>query len=172
MEVAANERWFAVCCKPRQESIAEENLARQGFRVYLPRIGVRKYTRGQWRERIEALFPRYVFVRLDPSQKSTTSIRSTRGAVGLVRFGGQAAVVPDRVIAALFERQEETTGLHAYQADAFERGEPIRMVDGPLAGIEGVFAQPDGELRVIVLLELLGKVNEIKVSRDWVARAA
>ena len=36
MENASNERWFAVCCKPRQEAVAEENLLRQGFRVYLP----------------------------------------------------------------------------------------------------------------------------------------
>lgn len=172
MALTANEHWFAVCCKPRQESVAEENLARQGFRVYLPRISIRKYARGQWRTRIEALFPRYVFVQLDPRLQSTTTIRSTRGAVGLVRFGGQAATVPDAVIEDLLERQEESSGLHVYRPAEFLRGEAIRMVGGPLVGIDGVFSQPDGDLRVIVMLELLGKANEVKVSRDWVAKAA
>ncbi len=31
-------RWLVVTCKPRQETIAQENLLRQGFTVYLPRI--------------------------------------------------------------------------------------------------------------------------------------
>jgi len=38
--------------------------------------------------------------------------------------------------------------------------------------MEAVFAEKDGEKRVIVLLELLGKTNQVRVARDWVARAA
>ena len=30
----------------------------------------------------------------------------------------------------------------------------------------------DGEKRVILLLDLLGKANKVKVDRDWIARAA
>lgn len=165
-------RWYAVCCKPRQEAVAEENLARQGYQVYLPRISVRKRQRDHWRTTIEALFPRYAFVRLDLMHQNSTPIRSTRGAVGLVRFGGQPAVVPDQVVMALQAREEVDSGLHASELLRFERGEPIRMVEGPLTGIEGVFSEPDGDLRVIVMLELLGKANAIKVSRDWIVRAA
>ena len=39
-------RWYAVCCKPRQEAVAEENLLRQDFHVYLPRIRIRQRRRG------------------------------------------------------------------------------------------------------------------------------
>ncbi len=87
--------WYAVCCKPRQEAIAEENLLRQGFHVNLPRIRIRRHRRGQWIDAIEALFPRYLFIRIDPYRCNTAPVRSTRGVVGLVRFGGQPAVVPD-----------------------------------------------------------------------------
>jgi hypothetical protein len=38
--------------------------------------------------------------------------------------------------------------------------------------MEAVFAEQDGEKRVIVLLELLGKTNKVRLLRDWVARAA
>lgn len=172
MMVAGMRRWYAVSCKPRQEAVAEENLLRQGYQVYLPRISVRKRQRGHWRTTIEALFPRYAFVRLNLMQQNSMPIRSTRGAVGLVRFGGEAAVVPDHIVMALQAREEGASGLHSPELQRFERGEPIRMVEGPLTGIEGVFSEPDGDLRVIVMLELLGKANSIKVSRDWIARAA
>lgn len=172
MENKRAERWYAVCCKPRQETVAEENLLRQGFHVYLPRIRIRHRRRGQWLEAVEALFPRYVFIRIDPKQRSMAPVRSTRGAVGLVRFGGQPAVVPDVVMEALRQREDSASGLHQDKRALFSAGEPVKFVDGPLAGMEGIFTQQDGEKRVIVLLELLGKANKVKVDRDWIARAA
>ena len=172
MEHEATDRWYAVCCKPRQESVAEENLLRQGFRVYLPRIRIRQRRRGQWIDAVEVLFPRYIFIRVDPLRRSTASVRSTRGVVGLVRFGGQPAVVPDAVMDALRQREDTASGLHQDNRPLFSAGETIKLVDGPLSGMEGVFTQQDGDKRVIVLLELLGKANKVTISRDWVARAA
>lgn len=172
METAGIERWYAVCCKPRQEAVAEENLLRQGFHVHLPRIRIRQRRRGQWIDAVEVLFPRYIFIRVNPARRSTASIRSTRGVVGLVRFGGQPAVVPDAVMDALQQRADEASGLHEDKRPLFSEGEAIKLVDGPLAGMEGVFTQKDGDKRVIVLLELLGKANKVTISRDWIARAA
>jgi transcriptional antiterminator RfaH len=172
MENERAECWYAVCCKPRQEAVAEVNLSRQGFHVYLPRIRIRQRRRGQWIDAVEVLFPRYVFIRVDPLRRSTATVRSTRGVVGLVRFGGQPAVVPDAVMNALLRREDADSGLHQDDRPLFSAGEQVKLVDGPLAGLEGVFTQQDGDRRVIVLLELLGKANKISVSRDWVARAA
>ena len=169
---AGSDSWYAVCCKPRQEAVAEENLLRQGFHVYLPRIRIRQRRRGQWLDAVEVLFPRYIFIRVDPLRRSMATVRSTRGVVGLVRFGGQPAVVPDAVMDALREREDAASGLHEDKRPLFSAGEAIKLVDGPLAGMEGVFTQKDGDKRVIVLLELLGKANKVTVSRDWIARAA
>lgn len=172
MERDTAERWYAVCCKPRQEAIAEVNLLRQGYHVYSPRIRIRLRRRGHWIDAIEALFPRYIFIRLDPSQRSTSSVRSTRGVVGLVRFGVQPACVPDEVMDALLQQEDAGSGLHQDKRPVFSTGEEIKLVDGPLTGMEGVFAQQDGDKRVIVLLELMGKANRVSVSRDWIAQAA
>lgn len=164
--------WYAICCKPRQELIAQENLLRQGFHVYLPRMQIRKRSRGKWMVAVEPLFPRYLFIRVDPDRHSTAPVRSTRGVVGLVRFGGQPAVVPDDVIEALLQREDEATGLRQDSRTLFRAGESVKLMEGPFAGMEGVFAQEDGEARVIVLMELLGKTNKVKVSRDWVVPSA
>ncbi|MDD2914612.1 MAG: transcription/translation regulatory transformer protein RfaH [Gallionella sp.] len=168
----AEERWFAVSCKPRQEAVAEENLLRQGYRVYLPRIQNTHHRRGQWVDVIEPLFPRYLFIRINPALRSTAPVRSTRGAVGLVRFGGQPAVIPDEVIEAIVQREAPDSGLHWDDRPLFCAGEPVRLEEGPLAGMEGIFVERDGEKRVIILLELLGKANKIRINRDWVVQAA
>ncbi|MBE0613470.1 MAG: transcription/translation regulatory transformer protein RfaH [Burkholderiales bacterium] len=169
---AGIERWYAVCCKPRQEMVAEENLLRQGFQVYLPRIRIRLRRRGQWIDAVEVLFPRYIFIRVDTLKRSTATVRSTRGAVGLVRFGGQPAVVPDAIMDALREREDAASGMHEDKRPLFNSGDMVKLVEGPLAGMEAIFTEQDGDKRVIVLLELLGKANKVTVSRDWIERAA
>lgn len=166
------EHWYAVCCKPRQEAVAEENLLRQGYRVYLPRIQNTRRRLGQWVDVVEPLFPRYLFIRVDPTLRSTAPVRSTRGAVGLVRFGGQPAVVPEGVIDSLVQRETPDSGLHQDNRPLFCAGEPVRLAQGPLADMEGIFVEEDGEKRVTVLLELLGKANKVRVNRDWVVQAA
>lgn len=163
--------WYAVCCKPRQEAVAEANLLRQGYCVYLPRIRSIRRRRGQWVDVAEPLFPRYLFIRVDPIRRSTAQIRSTRGAVGLVRYGGRPAVVPEEVIDAILQREDADSGLYQNDRPLFFAGEPVRLADGPLAGVEGVFAKEDGEDRVIVLLELLGKTNKISINRNWAVPA-
>lgn len=164
--------WYVVSCKPRQELTARENLERQGFEVYLPRIRIRQRKQNRWVEAIEVLFPRYLFVRADRLRQSTASIRSTRGAIGLVRFGVEPAVVPDRVIEAIRAREDASIGLHVAAAPVFRGGEKVTMLEGPFAGLEGVFACDDGLERAILLIELLGKTNRVRVNRDWFIRAA
>jgi len=167
-----SEHWYAVCCKPRQESIAEENLQRQGYCTYLPRICSSRRRRGQWVDVIEPLFPRYLFIRIDPALRSTAPVRSTRGAIGLVRFGGQPAVVPEQMIEAIRQRADANSGLHQSDHPLFCTGDAIRLAEGPLAGMDGVFVEESSEKRVIVLLELLGKSNKIRVNRNWIIPVA
>ncbi len=164
--------WYVVCCKPRQESIAKEHLQRQGFEVYLPRISARQRKRDRWVDSIQVLFPRYLFIRADRRWQSTASVRSTRGAVGLVRFGVEPAVVPDQVIEAILAREDAATGLHVKVCPEFRVGEKVTMLEGPFAGLEGVFARVDGVERAILLIELLGKASRVRVNRDWIVRAA
>lgn len=167
-----SERWYAVCCKPRQEAVAEENLLRQGYHTYLPRIRNTRRRAGRWADTVEPLFPRYLFIRVDPGRRSTAPVRSTHGVSGLVRHCGLPAAVPEQVIEAIMQRTDADSGLHRDNRPLFCAGDPIRLVEGPLAGMEGMFTEEDGEKRVIVLLELLGKANKMRVKRDWVVPLA
>ena len=164
--------WHVVNCKPRQETVAQENLLRQGFCVYLPRLQLRQRRRGRWIDATEPLFPRYLFLQIDPQLRSTAPIRSTRGAVGLVRFGTHPAVMSDELIEALRDREDAASGMHIDASSCLRVGDAVKVVEGPLSGMEGIFSEQDGEQRVVVLLELLGKTNSVTVPNDWIAVAA
>jgi len=168
----AGKRWLAVYCKPRQELVAQENLLRQGYHTYLPRIQMKRRLRGKWNEKIEALFPRYIFIRVDPVKKSIAPVRSTQGVVGLVHFGSQPATVSEAVMETLLQHEDPDSGLHQGGGPQFNAGQSIKLVDGPLAGMEGVFIQQDSEKRVMVLLDFLGKANKVRIDRDLINQAA
>ena len=72
---------------------------------------------------------------------------------------------------ALLQCEDAASGLHEENRPQFCKGEMIKLVEGPFAGMQAVFAEQDGEKRVFVLLELLGKTNKVRVDRDSVARA-
>jgi len=159
--------WYAVFCKPRAEVVAERNLTNQGYDVYLPRLSVRRRLAGGWVDRAEPLFPRYIFVRPRDARQSLAPVRSTLGVSDLVRVGGQPALLAQSVITQL-RSCEGTEGLRP-GLDAFKRGERVKVIDGPFAGLEAVFDMELGRHRALVLLDFLGKTNRLRVERDWLA---
>lgn len=164
--------WYVVYCKPRQELITKTNLKWQGFDVFLPMIKSKKYRRGKWVEVVEVMFSRYLFVRLNLTAQSTAPIRSTKGAIDLVRFSGRPAFIPNEVIGGLLEYENKYLNEQNADYPHINEGEDVRVVEGPLAGMDCVFSRCNGEQRVVVLLEMLGKINEIIINRDWIAQVA
>ena len=163
--------WYLVHTKPRQEKCALENLERQGYQCYLPTIPSEKLRQGHLTVLDAPLFPRYLFIRLgqDGDSQSWAPIRSTRGVSRLVRFGVEPAKVADGLIEAL-RAQEQTS--HIKPIRLFEPGERVRLTEGPFSGIEGIYQMPDGEQRVVVLIELLSKQVCVRVGPASLRKAS
>ena len=159
-------RWYVIHAKPRQEARALENLERQGYEAWLPMLTVQKILRGRVVDVTEPLFSRYLFIQLDTVQSNWSPIRSTLGVSRLVTFGNQPAVVPD----ALFDELRRLPPRAPQRL--FENGQSIRLVGGPLRGLEGIFEQADGEQRAMVLIELLNKQHRIQADLQHIRPAS
>jgi len=148
--------WYAVQCKPREDDRAEVNLERQGFEVYRPRALVRRRRRGTLATIEESLFPRYLFLNLEAGVDNWYPIRSTRGVVGLVRFGLEPTPVPDSVIEFIRDHTDPQTGcVDLVTPNDYKPGQTVLISEGPFAGYEAVFLRRTGEERVLVLLEVM-----------------
>lgn len=165
-------RWYLIQTKPSAERVAEWNLQRQGYETYYPLAVTLGRRRGQARERIAALFPRYLFLRLDEGVQCLAPVRSTIGVASIVRFGARYAVVPDRLVAELRQRADAETGLHHVSGHALPScGESVQITEGPLQGLEGIFEREVGADRVVVLLKLLGQTARVQVPLDYIIAA-
>jgi transcriptional antiterminator RfaH len=162
-------RWYLIHTKPSCEAIASSNLCRQGYEVYLPRLAQPVVPSGRVRERIAALFPRYLFLHLNEGLQSLGPVRCSVGVTGIVRFGSRYAVVPDRVIHDLRRREDGASGLYRlFNRCKLSAGAAIRVTGGPLDGLEGVFEREQGADRVLVLLDMLGQAAHVRILSQFV----
>jgi transcriptional antiterminator RfaH len=151
-------RWYLVRTKPSSEAIAQRNLERQGYEVYYPRLHQESVRAGRRRQRLGALFPRYLFVRLNEGVQALAPVNSSTGVAAVVRFGLRYAHVPEEVVSDLRRRADPQTGFHRLRAEAdLQPGAPVRIISGSFEGLEGVFERRTGAERVTVLLNLLGQ---------------
>jgi len=162
--------WYAVHTKPRQEEIAHLNLQRQDYASYLPHIVVRKRQKGKWTDVVEPLFPRYLFIHIDPHQTNVAPVRSTLGVSELVRFSQGLTAIPDDIITFLKDLENPETGNRASTEPLFEAGDQVQILEGPLAGLNGIYEITKGEERVLILVKLLGRQNKVLLNSDDVSK--
>ena len=115
----------------------------------------------------EALFSRYLFVRLDEvGSQSWAPIRSTVGVSQLVKFGSQFAEVSQELVEWV---QDHAKGVKL--APEFSEGELVSITEGPFVGMGAIFKTYDGDKRAILLLNLLTKITEAKFGLNWIKKA-
>lgn len=148
--------WYLLQCKPQQETRAEAHLMNQGYACFLPRLEQEKL-RGSQRQTVATpLFPGYLFIHLDQQTDNWSAIRSTRGVVRLVSFGGQPQSVSNDLIAALRDRVAK-----APRAPALQTGDRIKVTEGAFVDIEAIFNTWAGEDRVVILLNLMRREHRL-----------
>lgn len=150
----AQQPWHVVHTKPRAEARALENLERQGFEVFLPMITLQKVRRAKLASITEPMFSRYLFLRTTAAMEDLSVVRSTLGVSQLVRFGTVPAKVPHAWVEAMRVQPAMQETLH-------KPGDKVLLADGMLKGLEAVYMHTDGEMRAMVLIDLLSKPHLI-----------
>ena len=157
--------WYLIHTKPKQEFRAQENLNHQGYTTFLPTLKVQKLKKNTVEVQEDPLFHRYLFIQLDQIHSNWFPIRSTRGVHQIVRFGMHAdpVIVPDHLVEELRTWDPDQIA----PKSLFETGESVQIKEGPFKSLEGNFLQllkdSSGESRAMLLIDLLGKTQQIKV---------
>ncbi len=151
--------WYAVYTRHQHEKSAAQFLAGKGYEVLLPLYQSLR----QWKDRTQVvhlpLFSGYFFVQADLDRR--VEVLRTPGVCWLVCSAG----VPARVRA---DEIEELRRLSAspvnLQPHAFlSCGDRVRVLRGPLAGLEGILVREKNKHRVVISVELLQKSASVEV---------
>ena len=161
--------WYVVHTKPHKEGELNAYLQSVGIKTYYPTIHVHPVNPRS--RSIRPYFPRYLFVHVRLTEVGLSVFKWAPGVTRLVEFGGYPAKVPEGVIHQLQKHLKAVEAAGGYNLDGLEPGDPVRIIDGPLAGYEAIFnLRPSGNERVQVLLEMLGRQVHAQIDADAIEK--
>jgi transcriptional antiterminator RfaH len=147
-------QWYALRSKPRKELTLWRQLQSRHVENFFPCIRVNPVNPRS--SHVRPYFPGYMFVRADLEQEGQSKFNFMPYAIGLVRMGGESAVVPADFVLALKKRMAEIKQAGGELFYDMNQGDPVWITDGPFEGYRAIFdARISGEDRVRVLLEML-----------------
>ncbi|MEJ2911285.1 transcription/translation regulatory transformer protein RfaH [Pseudoalteromonas sp. C12FD-1] len=152
------ESWYLVTCKPRQEERAATNLLNQGIGVFYPKLTTEKLVKGRRTVKQSALFPNYLFVCLESQNGNFSAVKNTRGISGFVSYGANYQIVPTALIEQLKSERLQTNDSTLPKA-----GDVVSVHNNSFNNISAIYKEPDGDMRSILLINLLNKQVEMSV---------
>jgi len=157
----ADSRWWCLHTKPRQEKSTARDLYNQRLTYYLPQAVREDYTpQGRKTRSIVPFFPSYLFLFGDARARAL-AFRGNR-LVSVLEVVDQATLENDlRQINRMLH-----SGLSLASAEAVAIGSRVRILTGPLEGIEGTVIRRGNRDQFVAVVNFLrqGAVVDLQ---DW-----
>ena len=157
--------WFLAQTKPNSHHIAERNLARQGFRTFLPLREETKRLRGRFTTRMRPLFPGYLFVAFDVDRGGWRAVNATHGITRLVSLGKEPTAVPRDLVHQLMLRCDREGKL--IPSKQLAPGDEVMVTKGPFAEVIATIERIAPDRRVWVLMEIMGGETRVAVDAQY-----
>ncbi len=166
------DNWYVVHTHPNAEPRALAHVLHQGFEAYLPRY-LKRRSHARRTDWVRApLFPRYLFVRMNPDVSRWRALHSTVGVSHLVCHGDRPTPIPDPIVDDIRRHEDAKGNVVIGARAALNKGDRVRITEGAMADHVGVFDVPSDTDRVFLLLELLGRQVRVRVPLSAVTPAA
>ena len=151
--------WHAIHIRHQHEKAVAETLTKERFDIFLPLYSAVH----RWKDRTKhlslPLFPCYVFVRGGLERK--LQIVQTPGVHGLVGTAGLPAVIPDEDIEAIRRALDSHSTIEPFPY--LKVGDRVRIIAGPLLGLEGILVRKQDQFRIVLSIDMLGRSVAVEV---------
>lgn len=158
------ELWFVVHTRSRHEQIVADLIRSKGIPTYLPKRVVWSRRRDRRKKIQVPLFSGYLFVGVSDGELRWRDVLHSRGVVRLLGMNGVPQPVPRTQVKSLMIMAQ--SGEMLQPLSYLVRGDRVRVVDGPLAGVEGVFVSRRGKSRLAVSIDLLSRSVTVEF-QEW-----
>ena len=147
-------RWFLVHAQTGRERIAQINLERQSYNVFMPWMWKSIRHARKIRTERRAFFPGYLFVSLDLGTQRWRPIDGTIGVLRIVKDGSQPLTAPVGLVESLLNMVADDGALSLTPADVAE-GDTVEIVQGPFCDQWGIVQALSDSGRISVLIDMM-----------------
>ena len=154
--VARSKRWLVAYVRMRHEKKTSERLTQMGIENFLP-VQEEIHQWSDRRKRVErVLMPMMIFVHVDLRQQKEVLTLSSVSRYMVLRGESAPAVIPDEQMNRFKFMLDYSEELISMNSAPLARGEKVRVIKGPLAGLEGELVHVGGKSKIAVRLDVLG----------------
>lgn len=154
--VARSKHWLAAYVRPYHEKKTSARLSIMGIENFLP-IQEEIHQWSDRRKKISRiLIPMLIFVRVDKAEQSLVLTHPSVCRYMVNPDKHLPLVIPDAQMERFKFMLDYSEQAISVSDEPFAPGEQIRVVKGPLTGLEGELVTVDGKSRIIVRMDVLG----------------
>jgi transcriptional antiterminator RfaH len=164
MNQSLDKKWYVAQIKPNSYHSAAQNLERQGFETFLPKMEITQRQKNKFIVNNVYVFPGYIFVCFDPDIISWTKINSTYGVLKVLAFNKKPSEIPSNLIKDLKIRYEINS--NPTRNETLKQGDSIKFFAGPFADLFAKVESVDENNRIWVLLEAMGGYRKLKLQKN------
>lgn len=156
------QQWYALYLHSRCEKKVSFELVGKNVEAFLPLIEEVHKWRDRKKKVLEPLFRGYVFVKTD--LRDNGKILATDGVVRFVGINHRPSAIPEAQIdwVRRIIGQPQDIRRERY----VEVGNKVRVVAGPLLGVEGYVLRKQGVSRVVISIEAIAQSVSLQVPTE------
>lgn len=164
--------WYVVHTQTGSEekvkASLENRLVAEGLqdlitRVIIPTEQVSEVRAGKKKISQRKFFPGYLLLEMELNEKTYLFIKATAGVTGFIGLGKKPMPLPQKEVESILKRTEETKEKPSPKV-LFEKGEQVRVKDGPFVNFNGTIdeVRPEkGKLKVSV--SIFGRATPVEL---------
>jgi transcription antitermination factor NusG len=160
--------WYAIYTRHQHEKSVAQFLSAKGLQVFLPLYNATR----RWKDRTVhlslPLFPCYLFLR--GMEGRWLDVVTTSGIVSVLSINGEPATIPESEIESV--RRAVEWGNRVEPHPFLRCGDRVRVISGPLQGLEGILVRKKNLFRLVLSVEILERSAAVEVDVSAVERVA
>jgi transcription antitermination factor NusG len=165
-ELATSASWYALYTRHQHEKAIAQILSAKGLEVFLPLYNATR----RWKDRTVhlslPLFPCYLFLR--GMKERRLEVVTTPGIVSILSVNGEPAAIPESEIESV--RKAVEWGNRVEPHPFLRCGDRVRVICGPLQGLEGILVRQKNLYRLVLSVEILERSAAVEVEVSSVER--
>jgi transcriptional antiterminator NusG len=146
-----------------RERAAEHNIEDQIGQIIIPTEDVIEIRAGKKVVSTKRSYPGYILVEMDLTDENWHLIRETPKVTGFVGSGKKPSPLSKEEVSQIVEHME-TTSDKPKPRHSFEKGEAVRIIDGPFFNFNGIVEEVNHEKNTLrVLLTIFGRSTPVEL---------
>ncbi len=155
-----------------EERIKSHQLSSFFEEILVPSEQVIEIRKGQKRSTTRKFFPSYILVKMELNDQTWHLVKNTNRITGFVGSTAHPPSIPEEEVRRITQQIDDGQ-LKPKLKHSYERGDSVRVIDGPFNTFNGIVDAVNGEKgRLTVLVSIFGRATPVDLEFSQVEKNA